>query len=230
MDRTPGPNWLLRTLLVFSVGVHALLLVHLSGIYQSDPLTVIEMSLQNIIRPTARDIPRPRPRPKAPAPRVPVKKLDVVQHPLPQFKPLAMKPVESSLPESVVETISAPDVPRTPRMEAADWAMGSQVQEVAGEYITGAGYLDMVRLKIEGQKRYPEAATAERIEGRVTIRFILSSDGSVRDVVVVKGARHGTLNMAAMDAVKQAAPFPRLPPNLFEGDLSLELTIVFELT
>jgi protein TonB len=33
-----------------------------------------------------------------------------------------------------------------------------------------------------------------------------------------------------MDAVKNAAPFPRPPASLFPKDLALKLTIVFELT
>ena len=47
---------------------------------------------------------------------------------------------------------------------------------------------------------------------------------------MTRGARNDALNAAAIDAVRQAAPFPRPPANLFKGDLALELTIVFELT
>jgi protein TonB len=78
---------LLRTLIVLSLGVHAALLIHLSGIYHAGALTYIEMTLQNIHRPQGRDIPRPRPRPETPAPGAQVPKLNVVQRPLPRLKP-----------------------------------------------------------------------------------------------------------------------------------------------
>ncbi|BBO68632.1 hypothetical protein DSCA_25620 [Desulfosarcina alkanivorans] len=230
VQRTSEPNWLLRTLIIFSLVVHAGIFIQVSGVYQSSTLSYIEMTLQNIARPATRDIPRPRPRPRMPAPTNPVKKLDVVQRPLPRFRPLAMAPVENNLPDTLVEDISAPDMPQTPGVDSADWVPGPQVSETADEFMTASSYLDMVRMKIERRKRYPEAAKARSIEGRVTIRFVLSTDGSVWKVAVTKGSRSKALNMAALDAVKNAAPFPRLPANLFKGDLPLELTIVFELT
>ena len=230
MDRTPGPNWLLRTLIIISVGVHGLILVHLSGVYRSSALTYIEMSLQNISRPSTRHIPRPRPRPKEPDPQDQVRPLDVVQRPLPQFKPLVMAPVETKVADSLVEGIAVPVIPHTPGVESAGWIPAPQTRAAVDETMTTASYLEMVRLKIESRKRYPETAKAGSIEGRVTIRFILAVDGSVRDVAVVNGARYSALNTAALDAVKNAAPFPRPPANLFPGDMALKLTIVFELT
>lgn len=230
MERPSAPNRLLQSLVTLSLLVHAGLFMHLSGIYRSSALNYIEMTLQNIARPVARDIPRARPRPKMPPPSDPVKKLNVVQRPMPRFRPLAMAPVDSNLPDALVEAISAPDVPQMPRVDSSDWVPGPQDQQTADEFITATSYLDMVRLKIESRKRYPETAKARSIEGRVTIRFILTADGRVKNATVSRGARSKALNMAALDAVQRAAPFPRPPANLFKGDLPLELTIVFELT
>ena len=230
MHRTPGPNWLLRGLIIISVGVHILLLLHLSGVYRSRTLAYIEMSLLNTDPSPVRDIPRPRPRPKAPDPDEPVKKINVVPRPMPRFKPLAMAPVQKELPDTIVEGISEPDIPQAPGVDAADWLPGPKSQEAVGEFMTAASYLDMVKLKIESRKRYPQSAKARRIEGRVKVSFILASDGSVRDVTIAKGAHDSELNMAALNAVRDAAPFPRPPSTLFKGDLSLDLIIVFELT
>ena len=225
-----GPNWLLSTLILFSVVIHAIVFMHVSGIYRSSTLSYIEMTLQDISRPVVRNIPRPRPRPKAPEPQDQLKKLNVVQRPLPRFKPLAMAPVESNLPDTLVEGICAPDIPQMPGADSTDWVPGPQAHEAVGEFMTTAGYLDLVRLKIESRKRYPETAKARSIEGRVTIRFVLTMDGSIHNVAVTSGSRSKALNMAALDAVQRAAPFPRPPSNLFKGELPLELTIVFELT
>ena len=230
MDRTPVPNWLLRSLIIISVGVHTILLLHLSGVYRSRTLTYIEMSLQNTDQSPLRDIPRPRPRPRAPDPQDPVKKIDVVQRPLPRFNPLAMAPMEKELPDTIVEGISVPNVPQAPGVDSANWVPGPQAHEAVGEFMTAASYLDMVKMKIESRKRYPESAKARRIEGRVTVHFILASDGTAKNISVSKGARDSELNMAALEAVRHAAPFPRPPSNLFKGDLSLNLVIVFELT
>ena len=230
MDRPHKANWLLRSLVIISLAAHTVLFFHISGIYRSKTLTFIEMSLQNIDRPSARAIPRPRMRPKPPDPDEQVKKIKAIQRPMPQFKPLAVAPMDKNLPDSLVEGISMPDIPQTPGVDTSNWVPGPQSDEAVGEFMTAASYLDMVRLKIESRKRYPQVAKAKNIEGRVTIRFVLGTDGSVRDVAVTKSARFKALNIAALDAVHRAAPFPRPPSNLFDGALPLELTIVFELT
>ena len=60
--------------------------------------------------------------------------------------------------------------------------------------------------------------------------LIITPDGGVREVKVAKCSRHRALDMAALKAVQDAAPFPKPPRRLFKGAIPLELMIVFELT
>jgi protein TonB len=48
-------------------------------------------------------------------------------------------------------------------------------------------------------------------EGKVVVAFLVLSDGSVRDVRVVRGSGHPALDRGAVEAVRKAAPFPRPP-------------------
>ncbi|MCD6265055.1 MAG: energy transducer TonB, partial [Deltaproteobacteria bacterium] len=64
----------------------------------------------------------------------------------------------------------------------------------------------------------------------VTIRFVITSEGNVRQTKVVKTSRHRVLDTAALKAVKDASPFPKPPSQIYKGDLTLEIDIVFELT
>jgi protein TonB len=48
-------------------------------------------------------------------------------------------------------------------------------------------------------------------EGKVVVAFHLLPDGSVRDVRVVQGSGHASLDRGAIDAVRNASPFPRSP-------------------
>ena len=98
------------------------------------------------------------------------------------------------------------------------------------EYETAAGYLEMVKLRIEREKKYPEGAKTRQIEGRITVRFVITSDGNIKGVEITKKSRHNVLNQAALAAVKKAAPFQKPPPRFFKGDVALTVTIVFELT
>lgn len=88
----------------------------------------------------------------------------------------------------------------------------------------------MVRLKIERHKKYPDIARVKNIEGRVVVRFVITPDGGIREVKIAKRSRNRALDLAALRAVQDAAPFPKPPRRLFKGEIPLELTIVFELT
>jgi protein TonB len=88
----------------------------------------------------------------------------------------------------------------------------------------------MVRLRIERHKEYPDIARVRDMEGSVTLRFVITAQGGVKGAEVVKSSRHTLLDTAALRAVTDAAPFPEPPPRLFEGEIPLELTIIFELS
>jgi protein TonB len=64
----------------------------------------------------------------------------------------------------------------------------------------------------------------------VVIRFVITAEGDVRELQVAKSSNQEVLDTAALRAVKNAAPFPKPPRHLFEGDIPLEITVVFELT
>ena len=62
------------------------------------------------------------------------------------------------------------------------------------------------------------------------VRFTITTRGELRSLEVRTSSRTKALDEAAMEAVRNAAPFPAPPRHLFKGDIPLELAIVFELT
>ena len=66
-----------------------------------------------------------------------------------------------------------------------------------------------IRDAIQGAIAYPATARRMGWEGKVVVAFQLLSDGSVRDVRVVQGSGHAALDRGAVDAVRNASPFPR---------------------
>jgi len=68
-----------------------------------------------------------------------------------------------------------------------------------------------IRDAIQGAIAYPATARRMGWEGKVVVAFQLLSDGSVRDVRVVQGSGHAALDRGAIDAVRNASPFPRSP-------------------
>ena len=213
------PNWVLRGMVLISLGIHAVIFMHIAGLYHSNALNVINLTVQDE-EPQARSIPRPRVRHKTPQ----VSEVNKIQVPKPHVPQMKMDPVEAESPDTVTEPIAMPDTSGLSG-GVADW-------EPAGtpDYLSQGDYFDMLRLKIESKKKYPPAAQKRQIEGRVVVGFTLNPDGGVASAEIVQSSRHTALDQAALKAVKAASPFPRPPSNLFEGPLQMKIAIVFELT
>jgi protein TonB len=203
--------------------------MHISGIYRSQALTYIELTLNDISKPPARSIPRPRPRPKTPPLPQEVKRLKITRRPIPYLKPMKPEPAARALPDSLVEGISMPEIQAVSGLNIADWTPG-KIEKVSGEYTTSSSYLEMVRLKIERHKKYPDIARTRQIEGHVTIRFVITPEGDIKGSKIVRTSGNNHLDEAALTAVKLSAPFPKPPKQFFKGEITLAITVVFELT
>jgi protein TonB len=219
---TKNPNWLLRGLILLSIAVHALALVHMAGVYNTKSKSYIELEMRTTEKPSARSIPAPPQRQKA------ERKLKAYAPKPPSFVPVANPTIpppalqSTEVKPSVVEPISKP----------LDWQpVGKAKIDGTASSARGSSedYLGMVRMMIENHKQYPYAARKRRIQGRATVRFVISNDGSATDVILVTPSSHQMLDEAAVAAVKAAGPFPRPPRRLFSGPIPLEICVVFEL-
>ncbi|MEA2083018.1 MAG: energy transducer TonB [Thermodesulfobacteriota bacterium] len=193
--------------------------MHIAGVYQSEALTYIELTIKDFSKPPLRNIPRPRSRSETSKRPKDIKRPDVRERIIPSLEKMKMDPLEKNLQDSLMESVSMPDVPDIP-----DNSIDTS------DYVTSDDYFEIVRLRIESHKRYPGAAKTRQIEGRVTVRFVIEPDGRISSSNVIESARYRALDQAALSAVKDASPFPRPPRNLFKGRIPLEITIMFELT
>ncbi len=218
-DNKKSPNRLLQALIGASLVVHFFIFLHIAGIYDLRSMSYIELSVRDFQKPEGREIPRPRLRYEPPEIKEPAK----INVPRPHVPKLNIEKFDTSAPEAMTEAISMPDTSGLSG-DVARW-------EPAGTaaYATRSDYFDMLRMRIESRKKYPDRARQRQIEGRVEVGFLVTADGSVKDVAVVKTSLHPDLDRAALLAVKNAAPFPRPPSMLFDGPLKMTITIMFEL-
>jgi len=159
------PNWLLCGLISISIGIHLVLFMHIAGLYHLEALTYIELTLKNFSKPSLRNIPRPRLLPKTPKQPKNIKMLNVREKVIPKLKEIRMDPLEKDLSDSLVESISMPDIPDN----STD----------TSDHVTSNDYFKIVRLRIESHKKYPGTAKTRQIEGRVTVHFVIESDGRI---------------------------------------------------
>lgn len=88
----------------------------------------------------------------------------------------------------------------------------------------------VVRKKIESSKKYPVAAQAARVEGRTGVKITILRDGRLKKVEVVKSSGRKILDRAAMQSVRDAAPFPPIPEKLKKDEIEMSITLVFKIT
>lgn len=61
--------------------------------------------------------------------------------------------------------------------------------------------------RVEELKRYPPEARVDRAEGKVVVKAVINEDGSIGEVEVFRSSGHPSLDKAAVETMKQAAPF-----------------------
>lgn len=96
-------------------------------------------------------------------------------------------------------------------------------------FLSKKDYYNLIREKIETKKIYPERARQRMVEGRVTVQFVILTDGQVSSVAVVRHSGDHSIDKAAVRAVSDAGPFVQPPSYLFSGSIPVEITLVFEL-
>ena len=91
------------------------------------------------------------------------------------------------------------------------------------------GWLSEAILRqVEELKRYPAAARIERADGRVVVKTVINEDGSVGEIELVQSSGFPSLDKAAMETIKQAAPF-HLPHPLGRPRLTIKIPISYRL-
>ena len=61
--------------------------------------------------------------------------------------------------------------------------------------------------RLEELKRYPASARMDRAEGKVVVKAVINEDGSLGEVEVFQSSGHLGLDKAALETLRQAAPF-----------------------
>jgi periplasmic protein TonB len=235
MNRNPhSPNWLLRSLVIVSIGIHTVLVLHLSGAYRSQAMSVIEFSLRNERLSPLRNIPRPHFRPKTPPQPVTERKLVAENRVLPSFRPIKIDPFRVDIPDTIGESLgqelnSHALQHNIPGNNIEAWEPVAVPGVSRDTYDSPDSYLEMIRFKIEKNKLYPVTARNQGIKGRVILSLVITLRGEVNSLNIKKSSGYDILDTAALSAVRNAVPFPAPPGKFFKKDIYLSIPILFEI-
>ena len=88
-------------------------------------------------------------------------------------------------------------------------------------------YLKMVQRKIRAYQHYPKSANNQLLEGEVSLRFHIRTDGTISTPVMTRSSDNEILNQAALDMVLSATPLPVPPSGYFSNGLDFEIPMQF---
>lgn len=72
-----------------------------------------------------------------------------------------------------------------------------------------------IRDLIQKNAAYPKLARQMGWEGRVTVSFLISSDGNTKDIRIKQSSGIAILDQSSIAAVKKASPFPKPPAEAY---------------
>ncbi len=225
------PNFLLYGFIFISTGIHIFIFLHIAGIYSSSAISYIELSMQQISKPDIRAIPKPRIREKEPR----ISEARIVQSNLMKIPQIKIDEVRHEKPDLTHGQISLPEIPDNLNISgllAADFE--SRLSDIHTgqdemEFTSIKEYFEMLNLRIHRFKEYPESARSNHLQGNVKLEFVLTADGTLDDIKIIRSSRHKVLDDAAIRAVENASPFPRPPAFLFRPPVTLQISVLFEL-
>lgn len=172
---------------------------------------------------------------------VPEEKPEEVVKPEPEKKPEPKKEPEKEKPENKKPVkkragdAGKSEVAQTKgQADGADNAVASVSGAKKGAVSRQSGnanlsnYDGKVRSKLNRAFRYPAEAKRGGLQGVAQVRFTVSSSGAASNVSIAKSAGSPILDQAALDTVRRASPFPKIPEGAGLGSRSYTIPLYFK--
>lgn len=135
---------------------------------------------------------------------------------------IAPRAHDSSILQTAESHLSSPLAsPTAPSMPT----LRRRVVSAAAHAAADAAYLDRWQNYVEqyGNAHYPSTVLNNNLQGNLRLLVAINRDGSLRDVIVRRSSGSSILDEAAVNIVKQAAPFDPLPPEIAKNTDILEI-------
>ncbi|MFQ5693018.1 MAG: energy transducer TonB, partial [Nitrospinota bacterium] len=89
-------------------------------------------------------------------------------------------------------------------------------------------YRDAIWKRVNDRLFYPESAAAEKVGGKVVIRFEVTRDGRLATLELIESSGFPIFDEEALMAIRRAAPFPKFPPTISASRLAIKSEILYE--
>ena len=99
----------------------------------------------------------------------------------------------------------------------------SQIQALEDEYLSKLRYM------IEKNKIYPSSAKRLNQMGKVHVNFVISKDGQIKNIKIVKDSNYQRLNDAALEILAKINKFEPIPEKLNKNSWEITVPIVYQI-
>ena len=176
---------------------------------------------------TPEPVPEPAPvvKPKSPVPKPePQVKTENKPKPKPESRPES-KPASVQPAPSVVEAQAENQI----QPVAAPVLAAAVPENAAALADAEADYKARVRQAVDAHKQYPKMARRMGEQGKVVVEFSVDASGVVSSVQIKHSSGSERLDEAALQAVRDAAPFPPFPDEVKRNRWHFTLPLSFSL-
>jgi len=136
----------------------------------------------------------------------------------------AAQTVPSSAPSAILEqTAQSDQAPAPTQMAAISPAPTNAPTKLDYGWLSEA-----ILRRVEELKRYPASARVDRAEGKVVVKAVIDEEGSIGEVEVFQSSGHPSLDKAAIETLRQAAPF-HLPRPLGQPRMTIKIPMSYRL-
>lgn len=145
--------------------------------------------------------------------------------------PTPPPPAQTIVPEpSVVSERPLPSLKDL--LPSASWSSSSERDATPVNLNTRdpvyASYFTRIKQLIDSQWEYPELALRYGLQGRLTLQFIISGNGRLEQLRLIRSSGSQLLDDEALRAIKAASPFPPIPAWIKPNPLPIELSMIYE--
>ena len=136
----------------------------------------------------------------------------------------ATQTAPSSAPSAILEQTAQSDQAPAPTQMAAISSAPTNAPTTR-DY----GWLsEAILRRVEELKRYPASARVDHAEGKVVVKAVINEDGSIGEVEVFQSSGHPGLDKAAVETMREAAPF-HLPRPLGQPRMTIKIPMSYRL-
>jgi periplasmic protein TonB len=136
----------------------------------------------------------------------------------------AAQTASSSAPAAILEQTAQSDQAPAPTQMAAISSAPTNAPTTR-DY----GWLsEAILRRVEELKRYPASARVDHAEGKVVVKAVIDEDGGIGEVEVFQSSGHPGLDKAAVETMREAAPF-HLPRPLGQPRMTIKIPMSYRL-